>query len=352
MKIDKSISTLLYQYDCVVVPELGGFVANYVPAKIQPIQNTLSPPSKGISFNKNLNKNDGLLANFIVQTKGVDYSSSCKIIEEYVAKINTDLKLKKKVLIDDIGTLFLDSENRIQFDPENSKNYLLESYGLTTFQKLPIKRITLEDKITKEFKDRTAPLVAVKEKNRNSKKLLVAAAITIPLIFAAIWIPSQYDLSDNINYANLNPFKPASKAIYLERETTAEFKKPEGSNFKEKLAEASEDQLAIEVSFIDGEEPVVVKLKNAIAPTKTVSTYVATNNVDLKYHIIGGCFSKKSNAKKLVRKLKKEGFNAWIVGQRKGLWTVSYNSFSTRRAAVDALADAKIHNSKAWILNQ
>ena len=74
MKLEQYISKLLYQYDCVIVPGLGGFVANYKSATIQPVQNTFSPPSKGISFNKNLNNNDGLLANFIAQEETVSFA--------------------------------------------------------------------------------------------------------------------------------------------------------------------------------------------------------------------------------------------------------------------------------------
>ena len=67
------------------------------------------------------------------------------------------------MLIDEVGTLFLDGEQRIQFEPSATVNYLLDSYGLPVFQKQPIKLITNEDKITKEFKDRTAPLVVAKK---------------------------------------------------------------------------------------------------------------------------------------------------------------------------------------------
>ena len=83
MKLEQYISELLYQYDCVVVPGLGGFVANYKSATIQPIQNTFSPPSKSISFNKNLNANDGLLANLIAQKEGVIFDVAIKKIDYY-----------------------------------------------------------------------------------------------------------------------------------------------------------------------------------------------------------------------------------------------------------------------------
>ena len=149
MKLEHYISELLYKYDCVVVPGLGGFVANYKSATILLVQNTFSPPSKSISFNKNLNTNDGLLANLIAQKEGVGFDLAIKQIEDRVASINHDLKIKKRVLLQDVGTLFLDGENRTQFEPQNTVNYLLGSYGLDVFQKQPILRATIEEKITK-----------------------------------------------------------------------------------------------------------------------------------------------------------------------------------------------------------
>ena len=54
----------------------------------------------------------------------------------------------------------------------------------------------------------------------------------------------------------------------------------------------------------------------------------------------------------MVKSLKKKGLNAWLVGKRKELWTVSYSSFATRKEALEALVIAQKENPKAWILNQ
>ena len=351
MKLDQYISELLYKYDCVVIPGLGGFVANYKSATIQPIQNTFSPPSKSISFNKNLSNNDGLLANFIVQKENASFDVATKKIEEYVTKINRGLKLKKRVLLENIGTLFLDSENRTQFEPQNTTNYLLESYGLPIYQKQPINRITIEEKITKEFIDRTAPLVAVKSgENQKSKKWMYSAALVF-LAFGVGWMSNGSNLSGDLNYANLNPFTPTPKAIYSPLEANIITPDTKGISIKEQIAAANENSFFIEVKLDEKESPFIIQLKEKIIAAP-VSTYVATSKKVLQYHIVGGCFSEKRNAKKMVKKLKKEGFDAFIVGKRKGLWAVSYSSFVTRKEAVNALTNAQNHNNKAWILDQ
>ncbi len=350
MKLEQYISELLFQYDCVIVPNLGGFVANYKSATIQPIQNTFSPPSKSISFNKNLDNNDGLLANFIAQKERLTFDLASKKIEKYVLEINRTLKLKKRVLLNDVGVLFLDGENRIQFEPQHSVNYLLGSYGMSVFQKQPIKRATIEEKITKEFKDRTSPLTIVKEGQSNNLKWKIVATIAIPLAFLAGWMPTQYDLTDDLSYANLNPFTPEVKSVYEPNNIKPEFVEFEEINIKDEIAKAGEKIYFLEVVFDKNQAPVIIKLKDRPV-AEAVSTYVATSTQDFNYHIIGGCFSSKNNAKKMVRKLKKEGFDASIVGKRKNLWTVSYDSFATREEAISALSNAKNHNDKAWILN-
>jgi len=350
MKLEQYISELLYQYDCVIVPGLGGFVANYKSATIQPIQNTFSPPSKSVSFNKNLSNNDGLLANHIAQNDGVSFDIATKKIEDYVSKINRDLKLKKRILLQNIGSLFLDSENRTQFEPQHTVNFLLESYGLSVYQKQPIKRTTIEEKITKEFKERTTPLVLIKDKENKSKKWMYAAAVLF-LAFGTGWMTSNTNLSGNLSYASLNSFTSNTKTVYTPIKTHFTYKNQKNINIKEQIALANKNDFYVPVHFDENETTIIVQLKEKPI-AEAVSTYVATSKKELHYHIIGGCFSEKKNAKKMVRKLKKEGFNAFIIGKRKGLWAVSYNSFITRKEAVNALASAQDNNSKAWVLHQ
>ena len=84
---------------------------------------------------------------------------------------------------------------------------------------------------------------------------------------------------------------------------------------------------------MDENEPsFVVNLKEK-SIAKPVSTYVEQTKKALTHHIVGGCFSEKKNAKKMVEELKGKGFDAFIIGKRKGLWTVSYSSFSTQKEA-------------------
>ena len=59
------IKDLLYRYDCVIIPNFGGFITNKISAKFNVDSSCFYPPSKQIAFNSHLKGNDGLLANYI-----------------------------------------------------------------------------------------------------------------------------------------------------------------------------------------------------------------------------------------------------------------------------------------------
>jgi len=61
-KIEQHIFELLFQHDCVILSDFGGFVANYVSAKVDNSTQRIFPPAKTVIFNKYLSNNDGLLA--------------------------------------------------------------------------------------------------------------------------------------------------------------------------------------------------------------------------------------------------------------------------------------------------
>ena len=76
--IDSHISYLLHLNDCVIIPDFGGFVANYQSAKIDPVVNLMHPPKKHIVFNKSLQNNDGLLVNELASCEGISFKNAQK----------------------------------------------------------------------------------------------------------------------------------------------------------------------------------------------------------------------------------------------------------------------------------
>ncbi len=76
MKLQEYISSLLKEHNCVIVPEFGGFVANYKSAVIDDFRKKIHPPMKSILFNPHLTNNDGLLGNYVSQEQKIQYSDA------------------------------------------------------------------------------------------------------------------------------------------------------------------------------------------------------------------------------------------------------------------------------------
>ena len=194
MKIDKYIHELLYQHDCVIVPGLGGFIANYQSAYFNPSLQIFYPPSKKVAFNSELKENDGLLAKYVSKKTDCSYDEATKSIHEAVRTIYESLKTNKLVEIDKVGTLRYNKESNIEFNPGNESNFLLSSFGMSPVQAPAIKR-TIADTSFNQTATPETILVAPKTLNRKLKikqpwKILEVVPIAALLLYI-ILIPGS-----------------------------------------------------------------------------------------------------------------------------------------------------------------
>lgn len=351
MNIDKYISELLFSHDCVIIPEFGGFVANYSPARIHPTQHTFTPPSKSIGFNRNLKSNDGLLANAIATACGVSFSEASRIIGSYVDDCGKTLKSGRRLIITDVGMLYFDVENNLQFEPDRTINYLPDAFGLTTFQSPAIRRDNYQAQFEKKFIDREP--VAAPRRKINIKKYVALAVAAVPVIFAAIWIPLKTDLLQDVNYSALNPFGQKEKAKYEVRTASASVLTL--SDVKEE--EADHGTAGYYLTLTPGTQPVAVAASEPAPVAERDTTYVAAPEVQPQasgsYHIVAGCFSIYENAERYVSQLRGSNSSASIIGQTaNGLHIVSVGSFSEKDAAMNALTEARAQNPDVWVMRK
>ena len=134
LTIQKHVFELLKYHDCVIITGLGGFILNHRPAYINEITNKIHPPSKSISFNKNLSNNDGLLANYLTNVEDISYDEACLEIMKFSRKAKLKLKQGKPIVFEHIGELRENASNNIEFGVNTRFNFNDNSYGLKSFQ--------------------------------------------------------------------------------------------------------------------------------------------------------------------------------------------------------------------------
>ena len=76
-------------------------------------------------------------------------------------------------------------------------------------------------------------------------------------------------------------------------------------------------------------------------------------NTAVKYHLIAGCFSSMSNARRLVSDLNKQGYSSKIIGKNeKGLYMVTYQTHSSNADALRKLNDLHLEGKSSWVRMQ
>lgn len=133
MKVAQYIHELLFSNECVIVPGFGGFVTNYSPAKIHPVNHTFYPPSKSVLFNSKLTTDDGLLLHSISVGEGITYEEAKNSVDDFVHDCHHELNNGQSVKLEKIGTLMREQDGRYLFEQDALVNFLVESFGLTTF---------------------------------------------------------------------------------------------------------------------------------------------------------------------------------------------------------------------------
>ena len=160
MNLAKHITDLLYRYDCVIVPDFGGFVTQQIGAKLTNDAQTFYPPAKQVAFNGHLKHNDGLLANYVTSTEKMSFEEAATAISLTVAKWQQALKTSE-IQLDGLGILSLNKNQQIIFEPKKEINFLTASFGLSAVVSAAVNRPVVQVK-------QLIPIVTTERKKNNS----------------------------------------------------------------------------------------------------------------------------------------------------------------------------------------
>lgn len=391
MELSTYIAELLYKHDCVVVPNFGGFIANYRSAVIEKSQNRILPPSKDILFNPKLINNDGLLGNHIAEVENFTYANALNFIADQVENWQSTLADGNRIEIDEIGFLFKQN-GQVKFEQSREVNLLLQAYGLSSVKFVGFKEESIKpkeqvvqavaiDQIKTEKEEAVIALPQVgggrpesqkqqresvsfakeaevaqnqkphKRKNRGALKYLAAAA-TVPFLFYAYWIPMQTDFMDTgkIQLADFNPVKSAPERTYQMRFDDFEWNNESLVETWAELTGNLSENVKVYNYHFDDELYIPVRLDKTAVASKNIP--VTQTSDSKKFHLIAGCFSVKENAETLVSDLKKMGYSAYIFDQKGGLFRVTAGDYEDRTAANLAMEKFKSKGSSGWILKK
>lgn len=136
--VAEHIKQLLFEHDCVVVPEFGGFLAPFHPAGVYG-GGMLMPAHKRLVFNEVLQFDDGLLISHIARHEARSREEALLKIRSFTLHVRNELRHRKSYVLDGMGLFTLNDEDKLQFQPDASLNFFGESFGMAAFEPLYVR---------------------------------------------------------------------------------------------------------------------------------------------------------------------------------------------------------------------
>lgn len=306
MQLETYISDLLYRYECVTVPEFGAFLTQRASATINVSTNTFYPPNKTISFNEQIQKNDGLLAHYIADVEKIPFEVANEKIQKRVKILKSLLTQGETLTFNNIGDVVFNNEGKIQFEPSYHHNYLTDAFGLSQFVSPAITREVYKE--TVEAIEKDVPIVFTPEKRKSIPYFRYAAVAVIALTLGG-FVASNYYVNKIETHNQLA---------------------------QEEALQQLDNKIQQATFVIENPLPAV--------------TFNVTKQVG-NYHIVAGAFRVEENCDKKIEQLVVEGFKARKLGVNKyGLHEVAYGSYETAQEALNALHTIRqTSNKDAWL---
>lgn len=360
------ITDLLFRHDCVIVPELGAFVAQSYPAELEPSTRMFRPGRKQLAFNSGMRRSDGLLIDYVSRTNAWSYERATQELKKAVRQWRNELAQGKKIRLEYIGQLYTEDGN-IQFLPSLESNYQLDSYGMGMFYVHPINALKSAPRSKAKKTQKKEEISFPDAAKASSWRQWRWAAVFIPVLAAGsfvwtqkqemrqllnasdAWVASiverEEPMEDSLRYfEGVQGFPRKSVIPFNDRSSTASFV-PVRSEQNE------ETQLPPEV---EKPEPVkeaaveAVKTASAENPLEVMRTVQEVKKPNV-YFIIVGSYKEEANKDKRILELQALGYEAEVAPGR-GIHRVSAAGFATRAEAQKALGGIKrsLHKG-AWI---
>jgi hypothetical protein len=261
-----------------------------------------------LSFNEQLQHNDGLLASYITEIEKIPYDVALQKISKHVKSIKSYLVEGETLTFQNIGELILNNEGKIIFEPSYHVNYLTDSFGLSQFTSSSVTREVYKEEV--ETIERVVPIAITPEKRKTARPLLKYAAVAFIALTAGGFVASNYYV-DQIEAQNQVAQKEANIQL---------------------------DAKVQEATFI---------IENPL-PAATLTVDKQTGN----YHIVAGAYRVEENSTKKVEQLQLLGYKVRMIGvNRYGLHEVVYASYQSSDEALKSLRQIRReHNSSAWLM--
>ena len=274
MNLADHLRPLLRDHDCVIIPDFGGLVAEYTPARVQPGgRHVLSPPTRQVAFNQALTRNDGLLVDALRQHLNVPAAEAREALRQAVATLHRDLQTQQRTELPGIGVFRQVAGRGLQFEYTGTDNLLTAAFGLPELTVHPVS--VTDARLAREQQAQLVPRLRSAGRGVKLRRVVPGAAIGL---LAGLAVAGLYLL-------NLHPtVLPTAWQGHLPRwEQTSRQAAPQQAalaqpSFAEPAELASEPVAAVPDSVVEAVAPQAIVSSEPVktAPKATPAAKVQT----------------------------------------------------------------------------
>jgi len=336
-EIENCICELLFEHDCVVLPNFGAFIGNFRSARFSVFGHKLYPPSKEITFNPSLYKNDGLVVASLAHEHSTSYEQAHEALAGYVDGIKQALVSAGRFTLPGVGR-FVKEGSKTYFFQDDSKNYLLASWGLRPIVVRPLYSDSSDTKVVTKVKE--VSVVQPQSTTTSGASLWRVAAVIIPLIALTIlmlllnpWSQSKHIEMAGFTVEECALYKPVKSTLLPVEFDYLRSHKVDMEGFSSRHVLAKELFHELTTAF-NHELIVALPYQKHLADSTHVASYVPRNIKLNEYMVVVGCFAELDNATNLVHKMRDFGYaGAQIIDRFKGLHRVGIAAGYSRQEA-------------------
>lgn len=344
ISLSRHIELLLLEHDCVIVPGLGGFIANHVEAQYNGDGDMLFlPPYRTIRFNQQLQVNDGLLVQSYMAAYDTSYPAAYLQMKRDIEKVIYELDVHGECIFEKIGVLRQGISRNIVFTPSEICTLTPSLYGLYSYEIKSLNNAIKDKEIEQALN--TASAMAV---NTNGDS---PTGVSIHLhrrwIDFGISVAAAVVLLFCLSYQTLKNSESETDTVIAAFYSTDDAGDVARPSTKAKVAKPNK---AIKVKDIDR---AVVANKVTAEETEEKKADAETEKQEAKFAIVLASFVNKTNADAFIDNLSKQGFTEGRYVKNGNVSRILYSNYTDKENAQQALQELRQQCSEfadGWVL--
>lgn len=325
----KYTTRLVAQYNCVIIPGLGAFLAHNVPASYSIEGATFMPPHRALGFNPQVTIDDALLVSEYIYAQHIPYDEASKMLHDDILALRRELSTKGTVCFGELGTFTVNVDGKISFN--QSPNGIDDPYNFG-----------FEPLVIRQLKDIEKKEIVIK-RSTFKRFAAFAAAVILMFFFVSPLGDSAYEPSMIAGFVTSNKGKQVKESAVPETPVLE-----------------SRCEIAPVADTVT--ENIITAVNTAAEPKKTVTEQTAVKTVmtepvisergtvSSRFSIIVASTPNEQKAQLAIEELSVKLEATYTVIQGGGRHRIAYGTYNSNNEAANALSQVKVTFPDAWIL--